>query len=284
MQISLNTSKWWQNAWAAMIFFTRLPFWRLYQPPKEAYKAVVEYWPMVGWLTGGIMACTIYFGSYVLPHNIAIIAAILIRILITGALHEDGLTDFVDGFGGGGSDRQRILDIMKDSRIGTYGVLGIIFYILILFFTLSSIPVPLAAVTVFAADPYAKMIAGQIIEMMPYARTEAESKAKNIYRKFNISAGISLAIQGMLPLGMFFLYTKGIIDWHLVVFIPCIVMYFMYMLIWKRIKGYTGDCCGALFLVVELSVYLTVAILWFHLMRSTDSDTNQIIYNLFYKY
>ena len=44
MQISLNTSKWWQNVWAALIFFTRLPFWRIYQPPKESYKAVVEYW------------------------------------------------------------------------------------------------------------------------------------------------------------------------------------------------------------------------------------------------
>ena len=82
------------------------------------------------------MAATIYFGSMYMPQNIAIVAAILLRIFITGALHEDGLTDFVDGFGGGGSDRQRILDIMKDSRIGTYGVLGIIFYELLLFFSL----------------------------------------------------------------------------------------------------------------------------------------------------
>lgn len=283
MQISLNTSKWWQNIWAALIFFTRLPFWRIYQPPKNSYKAVVEYWPIIGWLTGGIMAAIIYFGSMVMPHTIAVLLAILSRIIITGGLHEDGLTDFIDGFGGGGSDRQRILDIMKDSRIGTYGVVGILFYILILFFTLTSLPVPLAAITVFAADPYAKMIAAQIIEMMPYARTEEESKAKNIYRKFNTQAGISLTIQGMLPLALFFYYTKGIIDWYFVVFVPCIVMYFMYLLIWKRLKGYTGDCCGALFLIIELSVYITVMLLWYALQRCTDSDTNQIIYNLFYK-
>lgn len=283
MQISLNTSKWWQNIWAALIFFTRLPFWRIYQPPKNSYKAVVEYWPIIGWLTGGIMAAIIYLGSMVMPHTIAVLFAILSRIIITGGLHEDGLTDFIDGFGGGGSDRQRILDIMKDSRIGTYGVVGILFYILILFFTLTSLPVPLAAITVFAADPYAKMIAAQIIEMMPYARTEEESKAKNIYRKFNTQAGISLTIQGMLPLTLFFYYTKGIIDWYFVVFVPCIVMYFMYLLIWKRLKGYTGDCCGALFLIIELSVYITVIFLWYALQRCTDSDTNQIIYNLFYK-
>lgn len=282
MQISLSTSKWWQNAWAALIFFTRLPFWRIYQPPKESYRAVVEYWPLVGWLTGGIMAAVIYYGSMVMPHGLAVLAAIIVRVLITGALHEDGLTDFIDGFGGGGNDRQRILDIMKDSRIGTYGMLGIVFYMLLLFFTLSSLPVPLAAVTVVAADPYAKMIAAQIIEMMPYARTEAESKAKNVYRRFNVGAGASLAIQGLLPLGIFFFYTRGVVDWQYVVFVPCVVMYFMYSLIWKRLRGYTGDCCGALFLIIELSLYLTVAVLWFALQRSADSDTNQIIYNLFY--
>ena len=268
MQISLNTSKWWQNIWAALIFFTRLPFWRIYQPPKDSYKAVVEYWPIVGWLTGGLMAATLYFGSMVMPYNMAIICAILIRVLVTGALHEDGLTDFIDGFGGGGTDRQRILDIMKDSRIGTYGVLGIIFYELLLFFAISTLPPKLAAITIFAADPYAKMIAGQIIQMMPYARTEEQSKAKNIYRRMNIHAGISLAVQGLLPLGLFFYVTRGIVEWNMVVFIPCVVMYFLYLLIWKRLHGYTGDCCGALFLLIELSVYLTVAILWSNIMKA----------------
>ncbi len=268
MQISLNTSKWWQNIWAALIFFTRLPFWRIYQPPKDSYKAVVEYWPIVGWLTGGLMAATLYFGSMVMPYNMAIICAILIRVLVTGALHEDGLTDFIDGFGGGGTERQRILDIMKDSRIGTYGVLGIIFYELLLFFAISSLPPKLAAITIFAADPYAKMIAGQIIQMMPYARTEEQSKAKNIYRRMNIHAGISLAVQGLLPLGLFFYVTRGIVEWNMVVFIPCVVMYFLYLLIWKRLHGYTGDCCGALFLLIELSVYLTVAILWSNIMKA----------------
>ena len=279
MQISLNTSKWWQNIWAALIFFTRLPFWRIYQPPKGSYKAVVEYWPLVGWLTGGIMATVLYFGYKIMPYNIAVICAILVRIMITGALHEDGLTDFVDGFGGGGSDRQRILDIMKDSRIGTYGVLGIIFYELILFTTLSSLPPALAAVTVFAADPYAKMISGQIIQMMPYARTEEQSKAKNVYRRMDIRAGISLAIQGLLPLILFFYVTKGIIEWDLFIFVPCIVMYFLYLLIWKRLRGYTGDCCGALFLIIELSIYITVAILWSNYMKEAAINGINIIQN-----
>ena len=79
----------------------------------------------MGWLTGGVLAATIWFGSMVMPYCLAILSAIVVRILITGALHEDGLADFLDGFGGGGKDRERILAIMKDSHIGTYGVLGL---------------------------------------------------------------------------------------------------------------------------------------------------------------
>ena len=124
--------------WASFIFFTRLPFWRLHEPPKACYNSVVEYWPLTGWLTGGAMGLTIYFASLVLPYTVAILLAIVVRLLITGALHEDGLADFFDGFGGGGNNRQRILDIMKDSHIGTYGVLGLIFYELLLMGSLVS--------------------------------------------------------------------------------------------------------------------------------------------------
>ena len=114
MRISLNTFKWYDPAWAAFIFFTRLPLWRIHEPPRECYRSVVEFWPLVGWLTGGIMAAVIYFGSFIMPHAITVLLAIAARILVTGALHEDGLADFFDGFGGGGNNRQRILDIMKD--------------------------------------------------------------------------------------------------------------------------------------------------------------------------
>lgn len=72
---------------------------------------------------------------------------------------------------------------MKDSRTGTFGVVGIVMYLLILFFALTAMPAKLAALTVLAADPYSKMLAGQIIMMMPYARTEEESKAHVVYRK-----------------------------------------------------------------------------------------------------
>jgi adenosylcobinamide-GDP ribazoletransferase len=252
MQISINTSKWYDRIWAAYIFFTRIPFWRLHQPPKECYETVVEHWPLVGWLTGSVMAATLYFGSMVFPWFVTVVLAITVRVLMTGALHEDGLADFIDGFGGGGNNRQRILDIMKDSRIGTYGVLGLVLYMLLLFGTLYTMKPFYAALAVLAADPFCKMISGQIIQMMPYARNEEQAKAHVVYRKFSVTAGLSLFVQGIIPSIPLFLWGPHL-RWELAIFTPCIVMYFLYLLIWRTLKGYTGDCCGAIFLLTELS-------------------------------
>ena len=256
MEIQLDQTRWYDRIWAAFIFFTRLPFWRLHQPPKECYKTVVEHWPLTGWLTGGAMAATLYFGSMTMPYPVVVIAAIVVRLLVTGALHEDGVADFLDGFGGGGTDRQRILDIMKDSHIGTYGVLGLILYELLLGATLLSMSPEMAALAILAADPYSKMVASQLITMMPYARTEETAKNKTVYRKMGWKAGVGLAIQGLLPMAAF-LYHTGL-PWETVIFLPCIVMYFLYLLIWHRLQGYTGDCCGAVCLLVELAVYLVI--------------------------
>lgn len=259
MEVSIGQTHFYDRIWAALIFFTRLPFWRLYQPPKACYETVVEHWPLVGWLTGGVMAATLYGASMVLPYQVAVLVAIVMRLLLTGALHEDGLADFLDGFGGGGNNRQRILDIMKDSHIGTYGVIGLVLYLLLLFFCLSSMSQEMAALAILAADPYAKMLTAQLVSMMPYARREEEAKAKVIYRKITLVSGVSLAVQGLLPIGLFVWY-MGIV-WEPLIFIPALVMYFLYLLIWRRLHGYTGDCCGAVCLMVELSVYLTLMVI-----------------------
>ena len=181
------------------------------------------------------------------------------RLLLTGALHEDGLADFFDGFGGGGRDRQRILDIMKDSHIGTYGVLALIVYLALLFFALHSLQPMDAALTILAVDPYAKMVSAQVIQMMPYARTAETAKNKTVYRKFSPIAGIGLSIQGLLPVGLYLWWMQGRVEWSMLIFLPCLTMYFLYLFIWRRLRGYTGDCCGALFLLTELTAYLVVS-------------------------
>lgn len=256
MEINIDCTRWYERIIAAFVFFTRLPLWRICNPPKEAYKTVVEHWPLTGWLTASVMATMLFFGSYILPYPVAILLAIASRMMLTGALHEDGLADFFDGFGGGGTNRQRILDIMKDSHIGTYGVLALILYVALLFTTLYSLSPFHAAITILAADPFAKMVAAQMVMMMPYARDEATAKNRTVYRRMDWKAGIGLALQGLLPIAAYCYYMRENVDWQILIFLPCIVMYFLYLLIWHRLRGYTGDCCGAMFLLTELSVYL----------------------------
>ena len=260
MEINIDRTHWYDRIWASLIFFTRLPLWRIHQPPKECYATVVEHWPLAGWVTGGVMAAVLWLGNMVMPWTITVGAAIAARLLLTGALHEDGLADFFDGFGGGGSNRQRILDIMKDSHIGTYGVLGLVLYMLLLWGCLCSLTPWMAALAVLAADPYAKMVTSQLIVMMPYARREEEAKAKVVYRKISALKGVSLAVQGLLPLTLFIWLTGS--SWQTLVFIPALTMYFLYLLIWHRLHGYTGDCCGAVCLLVELTFYLTLVTGW----------------------
>ena len=234
----------------------------LLQPPQSSYAAVVEWWPLVGWLTSAMMAATLYFGSWVLPYPIALLLAIIVRLLTTGALHEDGLADFFDGFGGGGNDRERILTIMKDSHIGTYGVIALIGYFTLLFTALMSLPHDIAPLAILAADPFAKMATSQLILMMPYARTADTAKNRTVYRRPSTTAGILLAIQGLLPLAGFLWLTYDRIEWTTLIVVPCLVMYFLYLMIWRRLHGYTGDCCGAVCLLVELSFLLSLLIQW----------------------
>lgn len=249
---------------AALIFFTRLPFWRLHQPPKEAYATVVEHWPLVGWLTGGMMAATLFGACHILPFPVAVLIAIVVRLLVTGALHEDGLADFFDGFGGG-TDRQRILTIMKDSHIGTYGVIALIFYFLLLWGILISLPPMTAVFAILAADPLAKMFSSQIVNFMPYARREEDAKNKTIYRPISMGATVSLAVQGLLPSLPLILFTD--VAWWLTVLAPILTVAFLFHFIWRKLRGYTGDCCGAVCLLSELSFYLSVCIV--HLLSSS---------------
>ena len=260
--MNCELTKCFDRIWASFIFFTRLPLWRLHEPRTECYKTVVEHWPLTGWLTGGLMAATLYAGSLFLPYLVAVLLAIAVRMLTTGALHEDGLADFFDGFGGGGSDRGRILTIMKDSHIGTFGVLGLVLYVMLLTSALFSMSPQVAALTILAADPFAKMLTAGLITL-PYARKEEEAKAKVVYRKISPLAIISLALQGLLPmLPLIYHLTIYHLPFTILPFIVSILVFsFLYLFIRGRLRGYTGDCCGAVCLMVELSIYLTACAL-----------------------
>ena len=241
------------NLLAAFIFFTRLPFWRLKEVPSECFKHVVPYWPWVGWLTGGLMAMVLGLGSQVMPVSLAWILAIVTRLLVTGALHEDGLADFFDGFGGG-TTRERTLTIMKDSHIGTYGVIGLIVYFLLML-ELRHLPVPMLCTLVVCGDCWGKLCASQLINFLPYARKEEDSKAKVIYNRMSGKELFFCIAGGVLPLLLLPSYL-----WVALI-APCLVLAFLIRMMKRRLQGYTGDCCGATFLMCEMAFYLSALIL-----------------------
>ena len=241
------------NLLAAFIFFTRLPFWRLKEVPSECFKHVVPYWPWVGWLTGSVMAMVLALGSLVMPVSLAWIWAIVTRLLITGALHEDGLADFFDGFGGG-TTRERTLAIMKDSHSGTYGVIGLIIYFLLML-ELRHLPVSMLCTLILCGDCWGKLCASQLINFLPYARKEEDSKAKVIYNRMSSKELFICIMGGTLPLWLLPLSLWGALV------APCLVLAFLILLMKRRLQGYTGDCCGATFLMCEMAFYLSALIL-----------------------
>lgn len=242
------------NLLAAFIFFTRLPFWKIKEVPAECFKHVVPYWPLVGWLTGGAMAGVLWLTGQILPLSVAWIIAIIVRLFITGCLHEDGLADFFDGFGGG-TTRERTLAIMKDSHIGSYGVIALIIYFLLLL-QLRNLPLNLLCILVFCGDCWSKFCASQLINYLPYARKEEDSKAKVVYNRMSWSELLTAFVCGSLPLILFL----PIKIWPATLF-PLLTFFLLYRLMKRRLLGYTGDCCGAAFLLCEISFYIGSLIL-----------------------
>lgn len=250
---------------AAFSFFTRLPFWRIANIPKYYYERVVPLWPMIGWFTGASMAL-IVCSSCKLPITVSVILCLITRILITGALHEDGYADFCDGFGGG-TNREHTLHIMKDSHIGTYGVVGLMLYFLLQTNVISGIILtlynPLDIIATFIiADTFCKWVSSTIIYFLPYARKEEEAKNKLVYAKVTWKDKITSLILGMLPLCIFLPFTISLNLIHIIIActasIVSALLLFSYM--HRRIGGYTGDCCGASFIITEVIFYLALII------------------------
>ncbi|MBR3292171.1 MAG: adenosylcobinamide-GDP ribazoletransferase [Bacteroidales bacterium] len=243
---------------ATLIFFTRLPFWRLIDVPAEDFKRVVPRWPLVGWLTGGMMALTLWLSSNIFPLTVAWILALLVRIVLTGCLHEDGLADFIDGFGGGTS-REKTLAIMKDSHIGTYGVIGLIVYAGLMLTMPSTISRDMLCILLVCCDCWAKCCAAQLINFLPYARSEEEAKNKTVYARMTLPELLLCFFGGLAP-SFICVFALGWLprQFLLLMIVPVLVLLLLRLVMKRKIQGYTGDCCGATFLLCELSLYLAV--------------------------
>ncbi|MDR1161144.1 MAG: adenosylcobinamide-GDP ribazoletransferase [Tannerellaceae bacterium] len=240
---------------AAFVFFTRLPFWRLADIPPGSFRRILPYWALTGWLTAGCSVLALSIASLLLPYSVALLLAMITRLLLTGCLHEDGLADFLDGFGGG-SSREHILAIMKDSHIGTYGVTGLLSYFALLYAVLIHLPIELASAAILAGDPFAKGLSSMIVNRLPYARSEEKAKSKAVYTRMSAGDYAICLLFTLLPL-------TGLPAprYLLATLLPIISWYLLTSLMKKKIQGYTGDCCGALFLLCETGFYLSILLI-----------------------
>ncbi|MDE6548915.1 MAG: adenosylcobinamide-GDP ribazoletransferase [Muribaculaceae bacterium] len=242
---------------AALTFFTRIPLWKWTEIPQTYYSSVVVYWPLTGWVTGGFTALLLWLAAQVFPMLPAVVVALTGRTLLTGALHEDGLADLCDGFGGG-TTKDRILAIMKDSHIGTYGVIGLIFYYLWFVSLVVSLPLEIAVAAIFASDTFAKTCAAQLVNLLPYSRPEG-AKNRISYERMSIWQALIVILTGLLPVCML---TYMDIFMAMSIIAPIIVISLLILYMRHKIGGYTGDCCGAACLLCELSMLAAVAMIY----------------------
>ena len=245
-----------KNIAAALTLFTRLPVWKWIDIPQSCYSTAVVYWPLTGWFTGSLTAGLFWLTAQILPAIPAVVVALTGRTLLTGALHEDGLADFCDGFGGGHSG-EKILSIMKDSHIGTYGVIGLIMYYLWYASFVSSLSVQVAAAGILVSDVFAKTCAAQITNLLPYARPEG---AKNRIKYTRMTAGqlLIVIVAGCLPLALLFHLDIWL---PLAAILPVLTTAVLIIMMRRRLGGYTGDCCGAVCLIDELSMLAGIALI-----------------------
>jgi len=234
----------------ALMFYTRIPVpaWLEYSP--ERLNRSTRYLPLIGWIVGGVGAVVFYGLVQIFPLQLSVFLSMLATILLTGAFHEDGFADFCDGFGGGYT-RERIFTIMKDSRIGTYGSVGLIGMLGTKFLALQSLPVYLIPVAMISGHAFSRLMPVLIIFTSRYSREDELSKSKPIGKKGKHSDLILATVFALLPMVLF--------PWQfMAVSLPiALLLTFAFKKYTERkIGGYTGDCLGALQQMTEVLFYL----------------------------
>ena len=247
---------------SAIQFFTRLPLPAWVGHDAQQLDQTARYLPLVGILVGTIAAFVLWLGSMALPLSLAIGLSMVASILVTGAFHEDGLADFADGFGGG-HNREQVLAIMKDSRVGSYGVLALVLVLLLKYQALLALcgayGLPYAAAALVAAHSVSRLLAASLMFTQHYVRADDTARARPAAQQLS---GGSLAIAlltACAALGL--LVAAGARGLPLLSALAAALL----LRAWlarrtrQRLGGYTGDCLGALQQLGELAFYLGLA-------------------------
>lgn len=247
---------------SAILFLTRIPCpsWVGGDPSHLARSTV--YFPLVGTLVGGLGALVYALAVRGWGPLVAAVLTTAATVWITGAFHEDALADACDGFGGGWEPAQ-VLTIMKDSRIGSYGAVGLS---LALFARVSALAmlgghgVGVAMGALVVAHTLGRWSSLPLIRFLPYVSAEG---ARN--RPFAASVtDVRLAVGTVLAAAVTVAVLRGSGMTTILVAGACALAvtavagrYF-----WRRLRGMTGDCLGAANQMVEVTVYLALASSW----------------------
>jgi len=249
----------------ALMFYTRIPINFDLGYTDEKLNASTRYFPLIGYIVGFVSFLGYFILQFFLPIELAVLGSFIVGILTTGAFHEDGLADFFDGFGGGWTT-DKILDIMKDSRVGTYGMVATILQLAIKFYGLIHLVELIQPFGFFwigllfiTYHSLARFTAIQLCFVLDYVRADETSKAKPIAKKHGLIEKIGVYIFGLIPL----LILATISPLLIICLVPLcfLVIYFKYYL--KRwIGGYTGDCLGAVEQIAEGLILLSLLSVW----------------------
>ncbi|MCG9721249.1 adenosylcobinamide-GDP ribazoletransferase [Shewanella sp. Isolate7] len=242
----------------AMGFFTRIPMPVWVEVDNERLNQASRYFALVGVVVGGLSALIYGLTIQILPNSVAVLFAMLTGLLLTGGFHEDGLADTADGFGGGWQVQDK-LTIMKDSRIGTYGVLALVMGLLLKFVLLSEIALfdgDLVIAALVVGHCLSRMVAASLIFTETYVRDDSSSKSKPLAQSQTLNELGILLLTGVLTL-----WLSGIAS----AISLCLLLLALRQLLVRgcrrQIGGYTGDVLGAVQQVSELVCYLFILVI-----------------------
>lgn len=243
----------------AVQFFTRIPVPAWVGHSAQQLNQSARYFPLVGVLVGALSAVVLCLGAQVLPLSLAVGLSMVASIYITGAFHEDGLSDFADGMGGVHS-LEKTLAIMKDSRVGAYGVIALMLVLLLKYQALLALgnlyALPLLTAALIAAHSVSRLLAASLMLTQRYIRDDDSARAKPAAQAISPASFAIALLTGCAALGI--LYTAGANSSAILAAVAAASLMRVY-LAWRlqqRLGGYTGDCLGAVQQLSELAFYL----------------------------
>jgi adenosylcobinamide-GDP ribazoletransferase len=251
----------------AMQFLTRVPV-----PAASAFQAgwlsaSLRFFPLVGGLVGLANVTIWWLSSHWFPRPIAVGLMLAASLLITGAFHEDGFADTCDGLGGGNT-RERALAIMKDSRIGAFGALGLMVLVGLKWSALVALPSAAFWLIVVASHVVSRWCSIGLVCTLQYARADGEGKSRQFdgglsFPQWLLSGAIGMAAVAIPAIWPGMAMSSALATAAAVGFAAAAVTAFVAASYFKhRIGGYTGDCLGAAQQACELMFLLgAVAVL-----------------------